>query len=115
MPIERREITLLPTELVDAVASYLRMSQSRYPQGRIVAVNPEQTQAGPVVHVEVNPPNCGDQIVTTQIHPPAALEMFVRFCNENNIPLPRSGRKLLRANGGSLAMLIVMDNGAITA
>lgn len=99
----------MPAELTDAVASYMRMSPAKYPQGRIVAISPEQTQAGALIKVEINPPNCGNQVVTAQITTPSIIEMLLRFCNENNIPIPRAGRKYTRVIAGAVALLIVID------
>jgi hypothetical protein len=109
MPVEIREVILDQDELLQAIHSYTRTLPTKYPPGRVVASASRSTPEGLLIEASINPPNCGDQVITTQLTGDAPVEMLVRFCLENNIPVPRSGKKMVRAAESGMVLTITLS------
>ncbi len=113
MPIERREISLHTHELMQAVASYARLTPGVLPSGRILAVCPTMACAnGPTVLVSVmlaaepdGPP------IDVRLTYESVFELLIRFCRDEGIPMPRSGSKSARVVDKNLALVIEQGTG----
>ena len=112
MPRERREILLSQTELVDAVRSYRRMHPDALPAGEIIAVEVERADSLKVTILM----KYGDseQKADFAFSGTRVIEVLIRFCSENNIPIPRSGKKSLQINAGELSLKIELSQSAVT-
>lgn len=108
MPRELRHILLSREELMQAVEAYRRMTATGLPEGTIVAVEPDQQNDLKVVlttQFGSTPQQLETALGTKHIVP-----MLVRFCYENNIPLPMNGKKAYRAIKGELALVVRIDD-----
>ena len=112
MPIERREITLSADELQDAVISYMRVSKDEFPVGRLVSIDAVDADGAQGLAIRINPRNCGSQEITIHLEAARMVDTLIRFCVENNIPVPRDGRKRARFSAGSASLLILLDRNA---
>jgi hypothetical protein len=108
MPIERRDIRFTPDELVRAISSYARQTPGVLPHGRLNSVAVAQAQdTAPVVTATVIPPaKTQSTPIEVQLSQDSILEMMIRFCKEESIPVPRNGRKAARVTEGLLTLII---------
>ncbi len=104
MPREVRKIIFTAEELVLAVRSYDRVTTEFLPRGEVRSVQVEDRggvrltvslQAGPAGATDID------------VAPRDAIELLIRACLENNIPIPLRAAKFLAVVDGDLAM--VMD------
>jgi hypothetical protein len=113
MPIERREISLHTHELMQAVASYARQTPGALPVGEILGVCPSQASSGRpsvVVSVMLSAEPDGPPI-DVRLTYESVFELLIRFCREEGIPMPRSGKKEARVVGALLTLLIEQGGG----
>ena len=108
MPRELRHIVLSRNELTQALEAYRRMTATGLPDGTIVAVEPDQQHDLKVVLTR----ECGSapQQLETVLAAKHIVPMLVRFCYENNIPLPMNGKKAYRTINGELALVVRIDD-----
>jgi hypothetical protein len=111
MPTEIRKILFSTEELLHAVQSYARMVPRFLPAGRVVGFEPvlgEETGLGLTVQVEAG---SGNVLTLVMVHAPQArlVEVLVRCCLENNIPIPRRGTKMAKLVEDRLALVIHYD------
>lgn len=108
MPIERREIRLAEDELMRAIISYGRQTPGVLPPGPVLRVALQHVpDAAPCVTATVllaadreEPP------VDVRLQASNVLEMLVRYCQEEGIPIPRGGQKSTSVIGGMLTLVI---------
>ena len=106
MPVERREIIFSTSEVFQAVNSYNRMKPDLLPQGIIQNVQVlEGEEIKLRVTIEMSYGN-GRQAVSIEVTAIDTVELLVRGCLENNIPIPRRATKVLRQIEGNLALVI---------
>ena len=107
MPRERREILLSEAELVDAIQSYRRMQTDVLPAGEIVAV---EVQSADCIKVSIlmEYGDC-EQQADFVLSGARVIEVLIRFCIENNIPIPRCGKKSLQITAGELCLKIELS------
>ena len=107
MPRERREILLSEDELVDAIRSYRRMQKDVLPAGEIVAV---EVQSADCIKVSIvmEYGDC-EQQADFVLSGARVIEVLIRFCIENNIPIPRCGKKSLQITAGELCLKIELS------
>ena len=106
MPVERREIIFSTSEVFQAVNSYNRMKPDLLPHGTIQDV--QLVEGGEIKLRVIVEMIYGDrrQAVEIEVKAIDTVELLVRGCLENNIPIPRRATKLLRVIEGSLALVI---------
>jgi hypothetical protein len=108
MPIERREVRLDNTELMQAVASYALQTPGVLPNGNLVRVQVVHAAPGaPSVTAAVCPsaePQASP--IEVRLSHDSVLELLVRFCKEEGIPVPRSGAKAVTVIAGLLTLVI---------
>jgi hypothetical protein len=104
MATELRRIFLSAQELRDAAHSYLRVNVELVGSVTVTAVQAGKDETLSVRFVRPNQPGKpkGDIVLQRD----QAVDVLVRFCHENNIPLPRRGLKSVVANGDSVALQI---------
>lgn len=109
MPIERRQIILSEAEVLLAIESYRRTRSEFLPHGEVtgLALKPAPRDGGAQLAVNVG-------MVYGQTRHTIAIEaaeadivhLLIRFCLENNIPIPKIGRKSAGIIDGMLALII---------
>ena len=112
MPIEKRQILLSSEELVHAIEAYRNVNPTFLPQGDLLKaeVGPG-TEAHAPADVEVTVSICmryGDRKHRVDLTIPTAdiVSLLIRFCLENNVPVPRLGTKAAALMNGALALRI---------
>jgi hypothetical protein len=112
MPIERRQIMLSEPELLQAIQSYRRMHPDFPPHGELKELGLKPSADGGVqLTIDVSM-IYGQMRQIIRIEPVAKdiVERLVRCCLENNIPIPRAGRKSAGIVDGMLALIICTDD-----
>ncbi len=101
MPRERRKIIFTAEELVLAVRSYDRVTAEFLPRGEVRSVQVED-RGGVRLTVSLQAGPAG----TTNIDVAQrdVIELLIRACLENNIPIPLRAAKFLAVVDGDLAM-----------
>jgi hypothetical protein len=107
MASEVRQITLTTEELTAAIDGYRRMTPGFLPAGKIVDCKPAG-DAGLTLTVET-PVGTLTQATEVVIRGLDLLKPMIRFCIENNIVLPRAGRKSVRCADGALSLCVTLD------
>lgn len=91
MPLELRKIFLTGDELIDGLKSFRRVNEDFLPQGDIVSTKiNEDLTVGVSVRAAYRG---GTQDADFTVGKDDLLEILIRFCIENNIPIPRQGAK----------------------
>ena len=110
MPMERRQIILSTDETLQAIQAYRRAAPEFLPRGRILGFRLDEPEApgGPpalTVSIEMT---YGRTHQVTEVRAEGAdvVQVLVRCCVENNIPIPRRGAKRAALVDGALALLI---------
>jgi hypothetical protein len=111
MPREHREIIFSPEELESAVRSYARVTPRFLPVAEHVACSHDGA-GGLTITVQAT---YGATVQEMSIEAkPADIEaLLIRFCLENNVMLPRAGRKRVVAHEDGLALLIELEQAMI--
>ena len=106
MPRESRKVVFSDEEVLQAVQSYARMTPNLLPQGSVISA---EVLASPDLRlsasVKMNYGNAMRQAsfdLTTR----DTVELLIRACLENNIPIPRRAEKHLGLVEGELALVI---------
>lgn len=104
MPIELRRIILSTDELERAVNSYRRITNELLPDGDVdtISVNPDGTLQITVNMSYSTPSKRADFDINTD----HVRDMLIRFCLENNIPIPRNGEKKPLEHEGRLVLQV---------
>jgi hypothetical protein len=108
MPIERRQIMLSEPELLQAIQSYRRVHPDFLPHGELKELGLKPSADGGV-HLIIDVSMIyGQARQIIRIEPVATdiIELLIRCCLENNIPIPRAGRKSASIVDGMLALII---------
>ena len=103
MPIERRTISLLEDELRQAVEAFRRVTPDVLPAGALRAVRVEGSSTPPVVTVSVQ---AAGHALDVRLRDASVLALLIRFCSENNVPIPKRGNKVVRVVDGLLTLVI---------
>ncbi len=110
MPSERRQIILSAEETVHAVEAYRRVRPELLPRGPILGFRldaPEAAGGAPALLVRVEMAyGRTHQAAEVRAEEADLLELLVRCCLENNIPIPRGGSKRAALIDGALALVI---------
>jgi hypothetical protein len=109
MPWEARQIGLSIAEVLDAIQSYRRRVEDFLPRGQITRCVPMDA----AMQVTVDASYSGTtHKLDYQIDPDTLREIAVRFCIENNIPIPRSGEKKVRVTSEGIVLEITLASAA---
>ncbi len=108
MATELRRIFFDPAELLEATQSYLRANVEII--GAVTVVSVKAGKDGSLAVGFVRPTQPGQPQGDITLQPEQALDLLVRFCLENNIPMPRQGTKAAVACGDSIALQIKLGN-----
>jgi len=103
VPIERRTISLLEDELRQAVEAFRRVTPDVLPAGALRAVRIEGGDAAPVLTASVQ---AGERVLDVRLRDTSVLALLIRFCLENNVPIPKRGNKAVRLVDGLLTLVI---------
>jgi hypothetical protein len=108
---EYRRIILDEDELRSAFEAYRRMRPQALPAGKITHCAASQHGAeAATVTLTIEPPDAGHGPSTQHLLTEAAiLEPVIRFCIENNIVLPRNGRKTVGVVGGKVSLCVALN------
>jgi hypothetical protein len=112
MPIERRQIMLSEPELLQAIQSYRRVHPDFLPHGELKELGLKPSADGGV-HLIIDVSMIyGQARQIIRIEPVATdiIELLIRCCLENNIPIPRAGRKSAGIVDGMLTLVIRTDD-----
>ena len=106
MPIEFRRIVLDDDELILALRAFRRVRKELLPQGEILDVKPAD-DGGITIRVE-SPMPADDNVTTVTLPTKYLVSAMVRFCIENNIVIPRQGKRSAghTTKGWALEMLL---------
>ena len=107
MPRERRKIIFTAEELVLAVRSYDRVTAQFLPRGEVRSVQVEDHGAVRLTVSLQADPSGSTRPTTIDVAQRDVIELLIRACLENNIPIPLRAAKFLAVVEGDLAM--VMD------
>jgi hypothetical protein len=108
MPIEHREVVVDENELHLAVGAFVRVWPMSFPEGRYAAAKLASTPDGPVVEALFDSTEGTNQSNRFCLDSGMLIEVLVRFCHENNIPVPRAGRKSVQVSQSSVSLKIVL-------
>jgi hypothetical protein len=103
VPIERRYISLLEDELRQAVEAFRRVTPDVLPAGALRAVRVEGGGARPALTASVQ---VAEHVVDIRLRDTSVLGLLVRFCLENNVPIPKRGNKVVTVVDGLLTLVI---------
>ncbi len=114
MPIERREIILSHEELLQAVQAYAKMTSTFLPRGQIIeaCIGPGADGGAELTVVVDAIYGQSQQRIEVRAGAPDVLELLIRCCLENNIPIPRRGVRGMRVVEGMLALVIEIGDSA---
>ena len=104
MPREHRQIIFAEDELLSAMIAHDRTLESKVIEGEAVAC---AVGAGPIVELESRVRD-GNVWRNQKISLPLefVLHSLIRYCLENNIMIPRAGRKTVALNDGDVCLEI---------
>jgi len=104
---EIRQIMLTGDELILAIEAYRRVVPGFLPPGKITRC---ALTEGSVLAVSIETPcNDGVKTVTFLLKNFDILEPLIRFCIENNIPLPKDGRKTADIKGNAASLWVALN------
>lgn len=106
MATELRRIFLSAQELRDAAHSYLRVNVDIVGSVTVKSAHADKDGTLAVHFVRPNQPGKPEGDILLQRD--QAIDVLVRFCSENNIPLPRRGHKTMVGKDESIALQIKM-------
>jgi len=113
VPIELRQIMLSEKEVLQAIHVYRRARTDFLPHGDGVAFSLKPTAGDSLVHMTIQVDMIyGQTRQTISIETAEAdvVDMLVRCCLENNIPIPKAGRKSASVVDGMLTLTIYSDD-----
>ena len=98
MPREIRKIILDDEELIQALMSYRRVREDLLPPGQILSVKPDGKNDA-VIDIEFKfGPNERRDLFTLKNQ--KLVDALIRFCIENNIVVPRQGKRAAHHQNG---------------
>lgn len=105
MPLERRQIVLSNEETILAIRSFARTNPAFLPEGEILRAEPQQTPEGVVLDIAVIARyGRTETAMNVLAENEQLLEVLIRCCLENNIPIPRASAKYAVIIDGCLAL-----------
>ncbi|MBV9116960.1 MAG: hypothetical protein JOY63_06310 [Acetobacteraceae bacterium] len=90
-------------ELRQAVEAFRRVTPDVLPAGALRAIRVEDGDASPVLTASVQ---AGERVLDVRLRDTSVLALLVRFCLENNVPIPKRGNKAVRLVDGLLTLVI---------
>jgi hypothetical protein len=109
MPIEQRQIMLSEAEVLQALESYRRTRTDFLPNGDVTGLALKPPPRDGSVHLVVSVVMVYGQTrhtISIEIAEADVVHLLIRFCLENNIPIPKIGRKSAGIIDGMLALVI---------
>ncbi len=112
MPTEKRQIIFSKDEVMQALRAYRLTHHDFLPSGDVIEFTLKPTAGGGGVHLTVA---CNliygetRQTINIEVADADVVELLIRCCLENNIPIPRMGQKSANAVDGMLALIIRYD------
>jgi hypothetical protein len=113
MPIERRQIMLSEAEVLHAVQIYRRVCPEFLPHGEVTGLTLVPKSDGGGVQLTIDFSMIYGktrQTISIQAVETDVVDLLIRCCLENNIPIPRAGRKSATVMNGMLALIICSDD-----
>jgi hypothetical protein len=108
MAIEIRRIILSRDEIVSALVSYRRANEGSIPAGAIKDCEVGREASG---LIKMQPgTESGELTRDVTISQAMLTDVLIRFCLENNVVLPRSGRKRAVGHAGQAALEIHVED-----
>ncbi|PCJ68498.1 MAG: hypothetical protein COA62_15190 [Rhodobiaceae bacterium] len=107
MAEELRYIMFSDEEFLFGIESYRRMNPDFLPNGHL-----DKWAAGKNGSLNFTMTLKGGStknVVSFTVEATQVTEILVRFCIENNIPIPRAGKKVVRTQDGKLALRISLN------
>jgi len=102
---EVRHIILSKDEMISALECHSRMTPNFLPKGKIVDFD-ILAENSIMVTVETEPDAQEASVIFTDLK---LIYALIRFCVENNIMLPREGRKTVMIGPSSVSLCINLD------
>jgi hypothetical protein len=118
MPIERRQITLSQTEVMQAIQSYRRTRADFLPHGEVTDFVLETAAGDGGVHLTINVGMVYGQTrqtISIETEDTDVVELLIRCCLENNIPIPKISRKSAGIIDGMLTLIICSTGDSLDA
>ena len=109
MPVERRQIILSEVEVLQAIESYRRTHAEFLPHGEVAGLTLKPTPGNSGVHLTVNVGMIYGQTrhaISIEVADADIVELLIRCCLENNIPIPKSSSKSAGVTDGMLTLII---------
>jgi hypothetical protein len=109
MPIEQRKLIFSEDEVLQAIQSYARRRPDFLPQGRVLGFRPSPCPGGPAVGLTVAVEmtyGLTRQAIEVEAGETDVVELLIRCCLENNIPIPRTGAKRAAVEDGRLVLAV---------
>ena len=104
MPKELRKLVFDDTELKSAVYDYCLRNNVQIPKsGMEKIVANDEDERFLVIQFYSEDENSPKEVALSRDQAGAAL---IKFCSANDVPLPRTGQKLLKVDGGEVSMMI---------
>lgn len=108
MPVEIRRIILSEEELKRALNSYRRMTKGFLPDGDFEQV---EVKNDGTLNVKIGMNYSGqEKMADFEVTSDHACDILIRFCVENNIPIPREGTKKPIEAAGRLVLQIRLSD-----
>jgi hypothetical protein len=115
MPIERRQIIFSEGEVLQAIESYRRTHTDFLPHGEVTGITLKPATGHVGVHLTISVGMIYGQTrhaVSIEAAEVAIVELLIRCCLENNIPIPKIGRKSAGVIDGMLMLSIASTSEA---
>jgi hypothetical protein len=110
MASETRQLTLDAEEMVAALRAYRAANPKRIPAGEILVIRGEADG----ITIELKNRNDFSATETHKLSLETGREAVVRFCLENNIPLPLRGDKSMSCADGKFILDIRLESELLT-
>jgi len=107
MATEMRSIILSNAEFASSLNSFRRTHEDVLPNGEIVSWAAADKQAMDIT-ISIKGGSTVNQMVFT-IENRQVIDILVRFCMENNIPVPRAGVKKWTARDSTISLSIALQ------
>jgi hypothetical protein len=108
MPLEQRKIILSQYEVQQALDSFRRTSEYLMPTGRVKGFfleNTREKEPELIVSLECSD-NPHQPVIDVTVKGHQLSGMLIKFCLENNIPIPRKSQRQCCLVDGKLALSI---------